>query len=91
MAVSGTAGVRPHGLDSRRHLGRVRGRRGAQPRAAAGHVDFTVGASLPISGLTAWQGLFEHGRLRAGQSVIAHGAAGDGLTVDFVVESIVPN
>src|ERR1700692_643622 len=41
-----------------------------------GDVDFTVGASLPISGLTAWQGLFEHGRLRAGQSAIAHGAAG---------------
>ena len=41
-----------------------------------GDVDFTVGASLPISGLTAWQGLIEHGRLRAGQSVIAHGAAG---------------
>jgi NADPH:quinone reductase-like Zn-dependent oxidoreductase len=41
-----------------------------------GDVDFTVGASLPISGLTAWQGLFEHGRLRAGESVIAHGAAG---------------
>jgi NADPH:quinone reductase-like Zn-dependent oxidoreductase len=41
-----------------------------------GDVDFTVGASLPISGLTAWQGLFEHGRLQAGQSVIAHGAAG---------------
>ncbi|HEX8740629.1 MAG TPA: NADP-dependent oxidoreductase [Casimicrobiaceae bacterium] len=41
-----------------------------------GDVDFTVGASLPISGLTAWQGLFEHGRLRSGQSVIAHGAAG---------------
>src|SRR3546814_7975112 len=40
-----------------------------------GDVDFTVGASLPISGLTAWQGLFEHGRLRAGQSVVAHGAA----------------
>jgi NADPH:quinone reductase-like Zn-dependent oxidoreductase len=35
-----------------------------------------VGASLPISGLTAWQGLFEHGRIRPGQSVIAHGAAG---------------
>ena len=29
-------------------------------------VDFTVGASLPISGLTAWQGLFEHGRLQRG-------------------------
>jgi NADPH:quinone reductase-like Zn-dependent oxidoreductase len=41
-----------------------------------GDVDFAVAASLPISGLTAWQGLFEHGRLRAGQSVIAHGAAG---------------
>ena len=41
-----------------------------------GDDDFTVGASLPISGLTAWQGLFEHGRLRAGQSVLAHGAAG---------------
>jgi NADPH:quinone reductase-like Zn-dependent oxidoreductase len=41
-----------------------------------GDVDFTVGASLPISGLTAWQGLFEHGRLRSGQTVLAHGAAG---------------
>jgi NADPH:quinone reductase-like Zn-dependent oxidoreductase len=41
-----------------------------------GDVEFTVGASLPISGLTAWQGLFEHGRLQAGQSVLAHGAAG---------------
>ena len=39
-------------------------------------VDFEVGASLPISGLTAWQGLFVHGRLRAGQRIIAHGAAG---------------
>src|SRR4051794_4901829 len=39
-------------------------------------VDFPVGASLPISGLTAWQGLLVHGRLRAGQRVIAHGAAG---------------
>src|SRR5213075_1891800 len=41
-----------------------------------GDVDFAVGASMPISGLTAWQGLFEHGRLQAGQSVLAHGAAG---------------
>jgi NADPH:quinone reductase-like Zn-dependent oxidoreductase len=44
--------------------------------ALPGDVDFTVGASLPISGLTAWQGLFQHGRLQAGQSVLAHGAAG---------------
>jgi NADPH:quinone reductase-like Zn-dependent oxidoreductase len=41
-----------------------------------GDVDFTVGASLPISGLTAWQGLFAHGRLQAGQRLLAHGAAG---------------
>jgi NADPH:quinone reductase-like Zn-dependent oxidoreductase len=41
-----------------------------------GDVDFTVGASLPISGLTAWQGLFDHGRVQAGQSVLAHGATG---------------
>src|SRR5213596_2793156 len=41
-----------------------------------GDVDFTVGASLPIPGLTAWQGLFDHGRLQAGQSVLVHGAAG---------------
>jgi len=41
-----------------------------------GDVDFTVGASVAMTGLTAWQGLFEHGRLRAGQSVLVHGAAG---------------
>ncbi len=33
-----------------------------------GNVEFTVGASLPISGLTAWQGLFQHGRLLRGRS-----------------------
>ncbi|MGH3760225.1 NADP-dependent oxidoreductase [Actinophytocola sp.] len=41
-----------------------------------GDVDFTAGASLVMPGLTAWQGLFENGRLRAGQSVLVHGAAG---------------
>src|SRR3954465_1624314 len=41
-----------------------------------GDVDFAVGAALVMPGLTAWQGLFEHGRLRAGQSVLVHGAAG---------------
>ena len=42
----------------------------------AGDLDFTVGASLPISGLTAWQGLFQHGHLESGRSVLVHGAAG---------------
>ena len=41
-----------------------------------GDVDFTVGAALVMPGLTAWQGLFEHGRLQAGQRVLVHGAAG---------------
>jgi NADPH:quinone reductase-like Zn-dependent oxidoreductase len=39
-------------------------------------IDFPVGAALVMSGLTAWQGLFEHGRLQEGQSVLVHGAAG---------------
>jgi len=39
-------------------------------------VSFMDGAALVMSGLTAWQGLFEHGRLRAGQTVLIHGAAG---------------
>src|SRR3984885_11947005 len=39
-------------------------------------VDHTVAAALPISGLTAWQGLFDHGRLTTGQTVLVHGAAG---------------
>jgi NADPH:quinone reductase-like Zn-dependent oxidoreductase len=41
-----------------------------------GDVDYTVAAGVAMAGLTAWQGLFEHGRLRAGQSVVVHGAAG---------------
>lgn len=41
-----------------------------------GDIDFTVAASLPISSLTAWQGLFQHGRLKPGHSVLVHGAAG---------------
>src|SRR5260370_16698802 len=41
-----------------------------------GDVDFTVGAALVMPGLTAWQGLFEQGRLHAGQRVLVHGAAG---------------
>jgi len=41
-----------------------------------GDVDFTVGASVAMPGLTAWQGIVEHGHLQAGQSVLVHGAAG---------------
>jgi NADPH:quinone reductase-like Zn-dependent oxidoreductase len=33
-------------------------------------------AAIPLPALTAWQGLFDHGRLDAGQRVLIHGAAG---------------
>ncbi|GIF76861.1 NADP-dependent oxidoreductase [Asanoa siamensis] len=42
----------------------------------AADVDHTVAAALPISGLTAWEGLFDHGHLTTGQTVLVHGAAG---------------
>jgi NADPH:quinone reductase-like Zn-dependent oxidoreductase len=42
----------------------------------AADIDDAVAAALPISGLTAWQGLFDHARLTAGQTVLIHGAAG---------------
>lgn len=39
-------------------------------------IDHTVGAALPISGLTAWQALFDHAQLKPGQTILIHGAAG---------------
>jgi NADPH:quinone reductase-like Zn-dependent oxidoreductase len=42
----------------------------------AADIEHTVAAALPISGLTAWQGLFDHGRLTVGQTVLVLGAAG---------------
>ncbi len=33
-------------------------------------------ASVPVAGQTAWQGLFDHGQLAAGQTVLIHAAAG---------------
>ncbi|GAB7071876.1 NADP-dependent oxidoreductase [Mycobacterium hodleri] len=44
--------------------------------ALSDEVDDVTAAAVPISGLTAWQGLFTHGRLDAGQTVLVHGAAG---------------
>jgi NADPH:quinone reductase-like Zn-dependent oxidoreductase len=38
-----------------------------------GHVE---SAAVPLAGLTAWQGLFDHGRLRNGERVLIHGATG---------------
>jgi NADPH:quinone reductase-like Zn-dependent oxidoreductase len=33
-------------------------------------------AAVPLAAVTAWQGLFEHGHLNAGQRVLIHGGAG---------------
>jgi NADPH:quinone reductase-like Zn-dependent oxidoreductase len=33
-------------------------------------------AAIPLAGLSAWQGLFDHGHLRTGERVLVHGAAG---------------
>lgn len=44
----------------------------AKPRS----LDFVHAAAVPLAGLTAWQGLFDHGKLEAGQRVLIHGGAG---------------
>lgn len=51
-------------------------------------IDHTVAAALPISGLTAWQGLFVHAGLATGQTVLIHGAAGavGSMAVQLAVE-----
>src|ERR1700742_4168260 len=40
-------------------------------------LNFAEAASIPVIAVTAWQGLFEHARLEAGQTVVIHGAAGN--------------
>jgi NADPH:quinone reductase-like Zn-dependent oxidoreductase len=39
-------------------------------------LDHIHAAALPLAGLTAWQALFEHGDLKAGEKVLIHGASG---------------
>jgi NADPH:quinone reductase-like Zn-dependent oxidoreductase len=41
-----------------------------------GALDRIAGAAVPLAALTAWQGLFDHGRLQAGQRVLIHAGAG---------------
>jgi NADPH:quinone reductase-like Zn-dependent oxidoreductase len=43
-----------------------------KPRTA----DHVHAAAVPRPGLTAWQALFDHGQLAAGQTVVIHGAGG---------------
>lgn len=39
-------------------------------------IGHTEAAAVPLAGLTAWQGLFDHGLLKEGQKVLIHAAAG---------------
>lgn len=39
-------------------------------------LDHVESAAVPLAALSAWQGLFDHGRLESGQRVLIHGAAG---------------
>jgi NADPH:quinone reductase-like Zn-dependent oxidoreductase len=39
-------------------------------------LDHVESAAIPLAALTAWQGLFDHGRLEEGERVLIHGAAG---------------
>jgi NADPH:quinone reductase-like Zn-dependent oxidoreductase len=39
-------------------------------------LDHAKAAAIPLAGQTAWQGLFRHGGLQAGQSVLIHGGSG---------------
>jgi len=39
-------------------------------------LDEAAAAALPTAGITAWEGLFESGRLQAGQKLLVHGGAG---------------
>ena len=45
----------------------------AEKPMSLGHLEC---AAIPLSALSAWQGLFDHGGLTAGQRVLVHGAAG---------------
>jgi NADPH:quinone reductase-like Zn-dependent oxidoreductase len=42
-----------------------------------GSLSYAEAASVPVVAVTAWQGLFDHARLEAGQTVVIHGAAGN--------------
>ena len=44
----------------------------AKPRS----LSLAESAAIPLPALTAWQGLFDHGRLGAGERVLIHGATG---------------
>jgi len=47
-----------------------------KPAAIARKLSFEEAASVPVASQTAWQGLFTHGHLEKGQTILIHGGAG---------------
>ena len=39
-------------------------------------IDFDTAAAVPVAALTAWQGIFDHGKLTSGQRILITGASG---------------
>lgn len=44
--------------------------------AAPASIPLANAAALPVAGITAWQAVFEHGKVTAGQRVLVNGAGG---------------
>src|SRR5258708_19652596 len=40
------------------------------------NLSFEEAASVPVASQTAWQGIFTHGHLEKGQTILIHGGAG---------------
>jgi NADPH:quinone reductase-like Zn-dependent oxidoreductase len=50
--------------------------RAAEISAKPKTITHNMAAAVPLAGLTAWQGIFDHGKLQPGQKILIHGAAG---------------
>jgi len=74
-----TIGQRVFGLTDWRRDGSLAEYAAVESRnlaALPADVDHVTGAAAVMPGLTAWQALFDHGHLQAGQTVLIHGAGG---------------
>jgi NADPH:quinone reductase-like Zn-dependent oxidoreductase len=72
------AGTLVHGLLDTEHgsLGQYTVAQPGQLARVPGAIDRIAAAAVPLAALTAWQGLFDHGGLQAGQRVLIHAGAG---------------
>ena len=72
------SGTLVHGLLDSEHgsLGQYTVAQAGQLARVPGAMDRIAAAAVPLAALTAWQGLFDHGGLKAGQRVLIHAGAG---------------